>query len=113
MMGVDSSEPYTPPLVMVNVPPAISSMLSVPSRAFLPRPLIVCARPRARQRAPAARRRAARTGTLLSSSVAAVFRAAIVHPVNAHTTRSGALIMQMEGQTGTCAWIMKFTPQQT
>lgn len=45
MMGVDSREPYTPPLEMVNVPPAISSMLSVPSRAFLPSALIVCAAP--------------------------------------------------------------------
>ncbi len=43
MMGVDSRLPYTPPLEMVNVPPAMSSMLIVPSRAFLPRPLIVCA----------------------------------------------------------------------
>jgi hypothetical protein len=44
MMGVESMLPYTPPLLMVKVPPAISSMLMVPSRAFLPRPLIVCER---------------------------------------------------------------------
>ena len=42
MMGVDSSEPYTPPLLMVKVPPAMSSMLIVPSRAFLPSAFIVC-----------------------------------------------------------------------
>lgn len=42
MMGVDSMLPYTPPLLMVKVPPAISSMLMVPSRAFLPRLLMVC-----------------------------------------------------------------------
>lgn len=41
MMGVDNSEPYTPPLLMVKVPPAMSSMLMVPSRAFLPSALIV------------------------------------------------------------------------
>ena len=32
-MGVDSSEPKTPPLVMVNVPPVNSSMVMVPARA--------------------------------------------------------------------------------
>ena len=37
MMGVDIIDPYTPPLLMVKVPPAMSSMLMVPSRAFLPR----------------------------------------------------------------------------
>ena len=42
MMGVDSRLPYTPPFEMVKVPPAISSMLMVPSLAFLPRPLMVC-----------------------------------------------------------------------
>ena len=42
MIGVDSKEPYTPPLEMVNVPPAMSSMLMVPSRAFFPKELIVC-----------------------------------------------------------------------
>ena len=47
MMGVDSREPYTPPLEMVKVPPAMSSMEMVPSRAFLPRALMVCARPSA------------------------------------------------------------------
>ncbi len=36
MMGVLIMEPYTPPLLMVKVPPAMSSMLMVPSRAFLP-----------------------------------------------------------------------------
>ena len=54
MMGVDSREPYTPPLEMVNVPPAISSMLSVPSRAFLPSALIVCAPPAHRLNPPEA-----------------------------------------------------------
>src|SRR5712691_7217010 len=33
-MGVDMSEPYTPPLVMVNVPPRRSSSVSVLLRAF-------------------------------------------------------------------------------
>ena len=42
MMGVDSKLPYTPPFEMVNVPPAMSSIPIVPSRAFLPRALIVC-----------------------------------------------------------------------
>jgi hypothetical protein len=42
MMGVDSMEPYTPPLLMVNVPPAMSSMAMVPSRAFLPSMLMFC-----------------------------------------------------------------------
>ena len=37
MMGVESSEPKMPPLVTVNVPPAMSSMLMVPSFAFLPK----------------------------------------------------------------------------
>lgn len=41
IMGVESREPYTPPLLMVKVPPAMSSILMVPSRAFLPRPLMV------------------------------------------------------------------------
>lgn len=36
MMGVDNREPYTPPLLIVKVPPDISSMLRVPSFAFLP-----------------------------------------------------------------------------
>jgi hypothetical protein len=36
MMGVDSRLPYTPPLEIVKVPPAMSSMPMVPSRAFLP-----------------------------------------------------------------------------
>lgn len=40
MIGVDSMLPYTPPLLMVKVPPAMSSMLIVPSRAFLPSALI-------------------------------------------------------------------------
>lgn len=42
MMGVDSREPYTPPLLMVKVPPDISSMLSVLSLAFLPSATISC-----------------------------------------------------------------------
>ena len=37
MMGVDIMDPYTPPLLMVKVPPAMSSMLMVPSRAFFPK----------------------------------------------------------------------------
>ena len=37
MMGVLIMEPYTPPLLIVKVPPAMSSMLIVPSRAFLPK----------------------------------------------------------------------------
>eukprot|EP00955_Chlamydomonas_euryale_P114645 366294-Chlamydomonas_euryale.AAC.6 len=36
MIGVDIIEPYTPPLEMVKVPPAMSSIEMVPSRAFLP-----------------------------------------------------------------------------
>ena len=32
-MGVDSSEPKVPPLVMENVPPVSSSMVILPSRA--------------------------------------------------------------------------------
>lgn len=42
MIGVDSRLPYTPPLEMVKVPPAISSMPMVPSRAFLPKALMFC-----------------------------------------------------------------------
>ena len=34
MIGVDSIEPKIPPLVMVKVPPVISSIESLPSRAF-------------------------------------------------------------------------------
>ena len=33
MIGVESMEPNTPPLVIVKVPPVISSMVSLPSRA--------------------------------------------------------------------------------
>ncbi len=33
-IGVDSSEPNTPPLVMVKVPPVRSSSAMVPSRAL-------------------------------------------------------------------------------
>ena len=33
-IGVDSIEPNTPPLVIVNVPPVISSIVSLPSRAL-------------------------------------------------------------------------------
>ena len=36
MMGVPVKDPNTPPFEIVKVPPAISSMDSVPSRAFLP-----------------------------------------------------------------------------
>lgn len=42
MMGVEIKEPYTPPLLIVNVPPAMSSMLMVPSRAFLPKAAMDC-----------------------------------------------------------------------
>ncbi|MNG26644.1 hypothetical protein D3C84_1116590 [compost metagenome] len=35
-IGLDSSEPNTPPLEMVKVPPVISSMVSLPALAFLP-----------------------------------------------------------------------------
>jgi hypothetical protein len=42
MMGVPNRLPYTPPLLMVKVPPAISSMDSSPSRALRPRSEIVC-----------------------------------------------------------------------
>src|SRR3546814_3609606 len=41
MIGVDSSEPNTPPLEMVKVPPFISSILSVPSFARLPKSAMV------------------------------------------------------------------------
>ena len=34
MMGVESSDPNTPPFVIVNVPPVRSSITSLPSRAF-------------------------------------------------------------------------------
>ena len=40
MMGVDSMEPNTPPLVMVNVPPLISSTVISPSRARIASRLI-------------------------------------------------------------------------
>ena len=36
-MGVDNSEPKTPPLVMVKVPPCRSSSASFPSRARRPK----------------------------------------------------------------------------
>ncbi len=39
-MGVLSMLPNTPPLVMVKVPPVISSMLSLPSRALIASSLI-------------------------------------------------------------------------
>ena len=35
-MGVDSSDPNTPPLEIVNVPPIMSSMARLPSRARRP-----------------------------------------------------------------------------
>ena len=41
MIGVDISEPNTPPLEMVKVPPFMSSIVSVPSRARLPKSAIV------------------------------------------------------------------------
>ena len=36
-MGVDNSEPNTPPLDTVKVPPVNSSMVSLPSRARTPK----------------------------------------------------------------------------
>ncbi len=39
-MGVDNIEPNTPPFVMVNVPPCISSTVRTPSRALMARRLI-------------------------------------------------------------------------
>jgi hypothetical protein len=33
-IGVAKSDPYTPPFVMVNVPPCKSSIFSFPSRAL-------------------------------------------------------------------------------
>ncbi len=41
MIGVDISDPNTPPLEMVKVPPRISSILSVPSLARLPKSAMV------------------------------------------------------------------------
>lgn len=41
MMGVDRSEPKTPPLEMVKVPPCISSMPSWPPRARVPKLVMV------------------------------------------------------------------------
>ena len=38
MIGVDNIEPNTPPLVMVKVPPVISSMVNLLSRALAARP---------------------------------------------------------------------------
>ena len=35
-IGVDISEPYTPPFEIVKVPPCMSSILSAPSRARRP-----------------------------------------------------------------------------
>ena len=37
MIGVDISDPNTPPLEMVKVPPFMSSIVSVPSLARLPK----------------------------------------------------------------------------
>lgn len=42
MIGVLSMLPYTPPLLMVNVPPAISSIEMLPSRALRPSSLMRC-----------------------------------------------------------------------
>jgi len=44
-MGVDSSEPNTPPLVMVKVPPVSSSSVSLPSRARTARSAMPCSIP--------------------------------------------------------------------
>ena len=35
-IGVDISDPNTPPFEIVNVPPDMSSIVSLPSRAFVP-----------------------------------------------------------------------------
>ena len=40
MIGVDIRLPNTPPLDIVKVPPFMSSIVSVPSLAFLPYPAI-------------------------------------------------------------------------
>ena len=40
-LGVDMSEPNTPPLEMVNVPPVMSAMVSCPALARLPKSAIV------------------------------------------------------------------------
>ena len=42
MIGVDISEPNTPPLVMVKVPPCMSSMVRVPSFARRPKSPMTC-----------------------------------------------------------------------
>src|SRR5690554_5951190 len=46
MIGVDNIEPNTPPLVMVNVPPVISSTVICPSRALVAKRLISASIPR-------------------------------------------------------------------
>lgn len=40
MMGVPNKDPKTPPLLIVKVPPSMSSTANVPLRAFSPRALI-------------------------------------------------------------------------
>ena len=45
MIGVDISEPKTPPFEMVKVPPVMSSIVSVPSLARLPKSPIVFSMP--------------------------------------------------------------------
>ena len=41
-IGVDISEPYTPPFEIVKVAPCRSSIFKAPSRARLPSSVIVC-----------------------------------------------------------------------
>jgi hypothetical protein len=41
MIGVEMSEPNTPPLEMVKVPPSMSAIVKVPSLARLPKSAIV------------------------------------------------------------------------
>ena len=45
MIGVESMEPNTPPLEIVNVPPVISSTVICPSRALIARRLISASTP--------------------------------------------------------------------
>ena len=45
IIGVESMEPKTPPLEMVNVPPVMSSTVIFPSRAFTAKRPISCSIP--------------------------------------------------------------------
>lgn len=42
IIGVPNMEPKTPPLLMVNVPPSMSSMARVPARAYKDTALVIC-----------------------------------------------------------------------